>query len=1082
MGISASINERKEYLVGGFYLLFFVSGAAGLVYQSLWLRMFTLVLGNSLHSASIVFSSFMCGLGLGAFIFGRYIEGKKDILAVYVALELGIAVTGLAVGKAIPHLSYFVPALQHWLFGFPLFLNLFRSLVSFSILLFPTVLIGGTLPVLTHFLTHRLEVAGKRIGGLYGWNTVGAVLGCAVTGFWLLRTVGMTASLYAAVTLNIFVALAAMVLRVFAQDFRETTSRQAVRTLAETSKSYLPSGIRRLLLAAAGITGMAALAYEVVWARFLSFLLHNDIFAYYLMLSAVLLGIGAGSLLYSRWLDRVKNRLRLLAWLEITLGLMVGLCYLLCAFFYRWSGNAVVFIRVQNLISTVSSNPFYGLISIRVFYTLVAMFLPSLIMGIVFPLICRLYFVDKESIGSSTGSVYAVNTAGAIIGALVCGFLLVPGIGVQSSLFIMAALNLGLGSTVLFYEALWSKGKIRAEVPVFLAAVLGFGLLCFIPGNQVREFVLTNKKYARLIYYREGLSGTVAALKDRVDSTKTLYINSVGEVHNGLAGMQTFKVMGHLPLLLHSGNPQKVLMVTFGAGIASGAVACHPIKELDVVELEPAVMDASEVYIEENRRVLYDPRIRIHLEDGRNHLSSTDKQFDVIISDSTNPASPDSWLLYTLEFYLLCLDKLAPGGIMAQWLPVHSGNPESYCTIVNTFQRVFPHTSIWFTKDYTLLIGTPEPLSISYPDLTNKLSVPSIREDLAPYCLEEPLELLDCFLMGEASVRRMIKHAGISTDNLPFYQLTTTELVEPREILSMLENHRNRVFPLLRGVEGLQAVALKDSLEVYYRSEAFLLRRDFTGAVLANPSSCKVRRYYQEYLDQISYIESIAKYDPEDYYLQLRAALILVEHQEYAKAREYFLHLLTLNPGDASLYSTLGNIDFRLGDYHSSAHNYSRALELDSRRVDLMSKLGRAQMASDKTEDAIQTFIEALEHDNKDLTALFNLGLCYSRMGKVDQAAACYERVLQIDPDDLKALINLGSIYLGKEKTERAMEMFKRAARISPESYSAWRGLGISLFRLGRPDESVEAFEKVLKIDPQDKLAKQFLDKIATSK
>jgi len=203
---------------------------------------------------------------------------------------------------------------------------------------------------------------------------------------------------------------------------------------------------------------------------------------------------------------------------------------------------------------------------------------------------------------------------------------------------------------------------------------------------------------------------------------RSLYINSIGEVENSFTGMQTFKVLGHLPLLLHEGEPRRVLMVTFGGGIASGAVAVHPIEKLDVVELEPAVVQAaSTAYKIENRDVVADPRVAVHLEDGRHFLAMTPDSYDVIISDATNPASVDSWLLYTVEFYSLCAAKLNPGGVMAQWLPVHSGSTETYNTIVRTFQTVFPNTSIWQTRDYTVLVGTPGPLRIDYPALVARL-------------------------------------------------------------------------------------------------------------------------------------------------------------------------------------------------------------------------------------------------------------------------------------------------------------------------------------------------------------------------
>ena len=1072
------MKKEGKFLTGCFYLLFFLSGAAGLVYQAVWLRMFTLVLGNSLHSASIVFASFMCGLALGAWFFGRYIKGKRDILAVYALLELGIAVTALAVGKALPHASSCMPDFQRWLFHSPLLYNLFRVLASFLILLPPTALIGGTLPVLTHFLSHSLEAAGKRIGGLYGWNTVGAVIGCAITGFWLLRVFGMSAALYSAATINLFVALAAVVLRYFSQHIPEPASQQPGPTSQKASGIALSAGMKSLLLLTAGITGAASLAYEVVWARFLSYILLNDIYAFYLMLSTILFGIGAGSLLYSRWLSGLRDRLRLLGFFEIGLGLTVGACYLSCAFLYLWEGSALLHLSLQNFFAGLFSNPFYSTLSIRLIYTLAAMFLPSVIMGIVFPLICSLYLADKASIGSHTGLVYAVNTTGAIIGSLAAGFFLVPSLGVQASLFLMAAVNLILGSTVLFFDLRWKRRTAGREFVTIGAAVLTFCLLCFIPANQVREFALKDKKYARLLYYGEGLSGTVAVLQDRINGIKTLYINAVGEVENSFTGMQTFKVLGHLPLLLHAGEPQRVLMVTFGAGIASGAVTCHPIAELDVVELEPAVVEASGTYREENYRVVDDPRIRVHIEDGRNYLATTNKLYDVIISDATNPASSDSWLLYTLEFYNLCREKLSGRGIMAQWLPLHSGSPDSYCTIVKTFQQVFPHTSIWFIKDYTMLVGLPEPLGISYPGLVKKLSAEPVRNDLAPYCLAEPLDLLDCFLMGELSVREMVKSAQTSTDNLPFYQLKAHELTETREILSMLEIHRERVFPMLSGLEGPEARAVRDSLELYFQSQGYLLQRNYLRAARSGQFSCKYRKYYQEYQNELQYLIALSEYDPGNYPIQMRVGLTLVEYEEYSKAREVFTRMASLNPKDPSVYHSLGNIDFKMGAYDNAARNYRKALELGIDNQDLMINLGLALFGADSLEEGIEFLEQAVQLDSTNTDALFYLGLGYHRLEKSDQAADCYERVIQQTSDNLEALINLGLVYLEQGKLSQSEKLFKRAVSLQPRSYFAWVGLGKALFRMARYAESRNAFQNALAINPQDEPVRKLLAEI----
>ena len=1068
------MKAERKILLSGFYLLFFLSGAAGLVYQTLWLRMFALVLGNSLHSASVVFASYMCGMALGAWLFGRFIRARKDPLAIYAALEAGIALTALAAGNSIPRLVSLAPFFYRHFSQYPFLLDLSRASLSFLVLLPPTALIGGTLPVLAHFLTRRLEVTGRRIGALYGWNTVGAVAGCVIASFWLLRLEGLNAALYCAAALNLFVALAAGLIRVFAGGLSGVPDRETADRAA-AGPSERAAVRRKLLLAAAGITGAAGLACEVAWARFLSYILLNDIYAYYLMLSTLLLGIGAGSLLYSRWLDRLGNKLRLLALLEIFLGFCICLCYLFCSWLYLWPGQPMFKISLQNLFSHFFTAPFLIQISIRFVYTLAAVFPPALIIGAVFPLICRLYITDESSIGAHAGAVYALNTAGAVLGALGAGFFLVPRIGVQSTLFATAAANLALGAVLLRFEPRLRGGRPWLKPALYPALAVLFALIAVLPDNQVRRFAMKDKKHTRLVYYREGLSGTVSVVEDKINRIRTFYINAVAEIHNSFTGMQTFKMLGHLPLLLHAGEPRSVLMVTFGGGIASGAAACHSLERLDVVELEPSVIEASDCFREENRSVVQDPRVQIHLDDGRHFLAMAGGRYDAIISDATNPASPDSWLLYTAEFYALCRDRLARGGIMAQWLPFHTGSPRTYSTVVKTFQSVFPHTSIWLVKDYTILIGTAGPLRISYPGLAARLAEKRLRSDLEPYCLDDPLELLDCFLMGEQGARNLTAVAEISTDNLPLYQLETTQPADQGSILELLERNRERVFPLLEGIEAEKAVALKDTLEQYFLSAGYLLRRDYPAAGEAAPFSCKYSKYLEEDRELVPYTRSLIQYDPDNYSLLLRSSVILAGHREFSEARALMQRLIELDPADPSNYVNSGNLDFELGDYGKSVENYRKALKMGRRDSELLSRLGRSSLAAGDIPGAAESFSEAVELEPENESGWFNLGVAFSRLDSLERAAECFRKVLDLDPENAGALINLGFLQIKQEKFEPAQALFRRAVRLAPLSAQAWLGLGTSLYRLDRPAEAREAFQQALKIRPADQVAAQYL-------
>ncbi len=1055
------------------YLLFLLSGVSALVYQTVWLRMFALVLGNSLHSAATVFAAFMGGIALGSWLVGSYVRKVQDRLLFYVLLEAGVALSAMLVSWLIPHLDSLVIPLWRLFSGSNLLIDLYRVLLALAVLAVPAALMGGTLPVLVAFTTRDVENSGKRIGAFYGWNTLGAVAGCALTAFWLLRTAGIASSLHFAVLLNIAVASLALILRrVPLEKTTNSTEPLAVQSLASFPN---PDGTRRLLMVTAALTGMAALAFEVIWARMLSYILHNDIYAYYLMLSTMLFGIGAGSLIYSRWLDRIRNRWLLLASMETLLAVSVLACYLACSALYLRDDSLLFNTALRGLFSSFGAGEFVSQILVRLVYTMLTMLLPALLLGALLPAICGFYVSNRGNIGGQTGELYALNTVGAIAGSLLAGFLFVPLLGVQLSLIILSALVLILGLLLLFHRIEPVQDGLNWRKAFAAAAVVTFVLLAALPSNQVRRFALKDRPYTSTVFYREGLSGTVAVLEDRLNGIRSLYINSIGEVENSFTGMQTFKVLGHLPMLLHEAQPRDVLMVTFGGGIASGTVAVHPIERLDVVELEPAVVQAASfAYRTENRAVVEDPRVHVHLEDGRHFVAMTANSYDVIISDATNPASADSWLLYTTEFYSLCAGRLNSGGVMAQWLPVHSGSAETYNTVVRTFQTVFPHTSIWQTKDYTVLLGTPEPLRIDYHELAAKLRRPEIAADLAPWCLDNPLELLDCFLMGPAAARTMSAGARVSTDDLPFYQFSD-ESLGSQPILTMLSAHREPIIPYLAGLDGTHASALSDSLQSYWRAETHLLRRDFPTASLMNPSSCKYGHYRDDYLDEEDYFVRMQSYAGDNYGLRLRIGIGLAEHGRMEEARALFDELIAQNPGDGSLHSTQGNIEFKLENYRNSIRHYRTARELGVENTDLLINLGLTLFADGLDNEGMQVLQQAADKDSSSADACYYLALGYNRLGEHRLELRLYELALARDPSHIESLLNYGTRNLEQRNFGAAEELFSRALRADPTQARAWRGLGIVMYAQDKTDSAVESFRTALEYDPGDEKSQRYL-------
>jgi len=1040
-----------------FYPLFFVSGAAALVYQSLWLRLFTLVLGNSLHSAAVVLAAFMAGLALGAWGAGRVLRGKAGTLLLYAWIELGIALAGLGAGWLIPRIG----PLAAWLAGAlpqsALIALAVRFISSFVVLLLPTALIGAALPVLVQHLTTRLEHAGRRIGALYGWNAAGAVAGCVLTGFWLLRLAGTQSTLLIAAGLNLTVFAAALLLR-----FAEGAGRAAVSTETKETRPVL-NAERRLLIETAAVTGAAVLALEPVWARYLSYIVYNDMYVYYLMIAVILAGIGLGSLLYGAFLEKHLRSLAALGWLEAALGLSAAACYLAAGWHYGRPESGLAARHIQGLFE----DRFLGFLALRLFYATLVMFLPALLSGIIFPLTCRLYCRDESAVGEDTGIIYAANTVGAVAGALLGGLVLIPLAGVQSSLFLAAAATLYLAFRLLLTSR---DGKKRGWKLRLALAVLSLVFIAgaILPGNQVRRFALKERAHHEVLYYREGLTGTVLVTRDRLNGLRNLFINAIAEVHDSFGGMQTFKLMGHLPFLLHRGEPRNVLMVTYGAGIASGAVAVHPIRELHVVELEPAVVEASRQFADRNMGVMDDPRVRIHLEDGRNFLYNTDQRFDIIISDATNPGSADSWLLYTVEFYRLCQSRLNTGGVMAQWLPLHTGTPEGYKAILAAFQAVFPHTSIWFTKDYTLLIGSPEKLEVSWPRLTAALAEPALQKDLAPWCLDNPLDLAECFLMGEEAVRAMIAGTRPNTDDRPFYQLTTSEQAGSESILSLLDTHRQRENVFLRQVHPSMADALADSLERRFMAEHFILLRDYPSADKVLPGRCNVSQYLDEYMREPDYLAAAADSNPSCYYMQRRSATALAARGDYSRSARIFRRMTALDPSDPVLYYNLGNLLLESGQPDSAAAAYTEAVSRGRRDTDILGRLGKALLRAGKAGEALPVLDEAVSLDSSNTEAMFHLGYALNRNGRPEEAIKCYERLISRYPDYLNALINLGFLYLGRKIDSRAEAVLNHATELEPGNFQSWYGLGMARLRQGKNAEAAQALRKALELKPGD--------------
>ncbi len=746
------------------FVLFFASGFCGLVYEVVWHRLMVLVFGNTTLATATILAGFMAGLSVGSAFWGRVskrLEGR--FLSVFGGLEIAIGAFALVFPKLLESAVPLEVSLSGSLGDGYLGVAAVRFLFSFGLLLIPTFLMGGALPILGGYVIGDPRELGPKTALLYGLNTAGAVVGAALTGFLLLREVGLQGSILVAALLNFAVGGVAL-----AVDSRRVSSRRSVSPPPPPPASGPPSSERLpptltplqagLLLGGVGATGFCALGYQTLWTRLLLLVVDNSVYSFTIILVAFLLGIAGGSLVAAPLLRRINSPLRSFALVQMAIGVS--------AFLFPWS------IQVSGIPGDL---PYY-LFLLR--DPIIGMVIPCLLMGISMPMAVTAYRARSPRAGENLGRLFAVNALGSTAGAWIAGFVLIDLAGVFGGVSLLASLNWIVGGCLL------STMVARRLKPILAAGLGGVLLLAGIPSPEAfgKRLYGQLEPEGRLVFFKEGTAAT-SALFERPGGEKVLYLNGIPEVQTDLQSLRTFKMMGALPCILH-GDPRRSLVITFGAGITAGTVARFSHR-VDCVDLVREVVEISSFFEEETGRVLDRENVRLVINDARHHLMTTRQAYDVIVADATHPRGYDSWVLFTREFYQTVRSRLAPNGVFCQWLPFHGMNTEQYMTIVKTFQQAFPHTSLWTVDGtYSLLAGTARPPAVDVPRLEAALLREPVRSDLARVGLDDPYRFLAAFSMGPQGVARLTGGVStVNTDDSPgnlFFSLMTTPVDQYR--------------------------------------------------------------------------------------------------------------------------------------------------------------------------------------------------------------------------------------------------------------------------------------------------------------
>jgi spermidine synthase len=736
--------------------LFFLSGASGLVYQVIWVRLLTRIFGTTTFAVSALLAAFMGGLGLGSYLSGRYASRRPSPLRLFGILELGVGAYAVSLGVLLAAAESLFLSLASGTELSPFAESLLKIALSFALLLPPTMLMGASLPLLVQQSVKTLGYVGRRTGALYAVNTLGAAFGCFAAGFYGIPLWGLAKTTFVAASVNAFVGLAAIGLSLVDRGEGARAEGDAGRALESSAP---PTRAFLWVFAAFAASGFAAIGLEVIWTRLFTLVFKGYTYSFSAMLSVLLIGIAIGSLLFAARADRApdaKSRKELLGGLQIAIASAVVL-------------GAPLFLVVERFVrlSTIYFGNEWSVAAAAKFAASFAILIvPTLLFGAQFPVASRLATVNVDSAGGRVGLLYGVNVLGGIAGALVTGFVLLPVLGTQKSLWLLAGALAATGFALIGLEPFRPRRIAFALVPALLASVLSWDV-----SKRLHETWLVGDEL--MGYYREGAAATVmvAEYPPGIKEEKRILVNGSSASNSTQYGLAVNRIQGCIPFLFER-MPKRVLATCFGTGITFGTLAQFDVERIDGVDISPEVIEAAPRFGAQNYDVVGQGRVRLHIDDGRNYLLKSVDRYDVITMEPMPPALAGVSDLYTREFYRLCRERLHPGGIVSQWVPLYFLGLEDVRMLYRTFAESFPYVLVFFYNFDTFLVGSDQPLLLSAEMFSARLGSDRLAADLSSIGLSTPERMLGTFLMDRAAALRFAGDAPIVTDDLPYVEFT----------------------------------------------------------------------------------------------------------------------------------------------------------------------------------------------------------------------------------------------------------------------------------------------------------------------
>ena len=768
-------------------LLFVGSGCAALIYEIVWFQLLSLIIGSSAISLGVLLVVFMGGMCLGSLLFARVVSAREHPLRMYAFLELGIAAFGFLVLYGLPYAGGLYTAIGGPGFGG----LLLRGLFCIICLLPPTLLMGATLPAIARWVESTPKGVSW-LGFFYGGNIAGAVFGCLLAGFYLLRVHDMAVATYVAMALNIIVALAGL-------SLAKATTHTPPAVLPTTEDNIIPRESWPVY-ATIAISGMTALGAEVIWTRLLSLMLGATVYTFSLILGVFLLGLGIGSSGGSVLARTIASPRRALGWCQfLVMGSLAWAAWSIAQVLPYWPihpglATAPRFLFEMDLLRSMW------------------VVLPGAVLwGASFPLALAAAATPRQDPARLVGTVYAANTIGAIVGAAMASLVLVAWLGTQNAQRVLIAVA-AVGAIIMLAPVfstetrtyrLESRSALRIGATAAVAALLMWGVKPIPPLLIAygRWMVTWIGNHGDILFTGEGMNSSMAV--SRLANGDLNYHNA-GKVQASSEpqDMRLQRMLGHLTTLVPQ-NPDNVLVIGCGAGVTAGAVSINPmVKRVTIAEIEPLVPEfVAEHFGEHNYNVVRNPKVHVQIDDARHFLQTTDEMYDAITSDPFDPWVKGAATLYTREFFQLAKRKLKPGGVITVFVQLYESGTPAVKSEVATFLEVFPNGIIWGNTHQgggydVVLMGQAQPGPINIDTLEARLARPDfvqVAQSLREIGFNSATELLSTYAGDGPRLQPWLTDAEINTDrNLRLQYLAGLGVnkYEQREIYSQILSYR----------------------------------------------------------------------------------------------------------------------------------------------------------------------------------------------------------------------------------------------------------------------------------------------------